>query len=85
MDNLAVLFEPFSFTFMQQAFAIVLLVAVPTSILSCFLVLKGWSLMGCHIAFSFTGCHSGLYSWNSACYWGFCCRHGLCYRDRLYL
>ena len=24
MDNLAVLFEPFSFTFMQQAFAIVL-------------------------------------------------------------
>jgi manganese/iron transport system permease protein len=47
-----VLFEPFSFTFMQQAFAIVLLVAVPTSILSCFLVLKGWSLMGDAISHS---------------------------------
>lgn len=46
------LFEPFSFTFMQQAFAIVLLVAVPTSILSCFLVLKGWSLMGDAISHS---------------------------------
>lgn len=52
MDNLAVLFEPFSFTFMQQAFAIVLLVVVPTSILSCFLVLKGWSLMGDAISHS---------------------------------
>ena len=52
MDNLAVLFEPFSFTFMQQAFAIVLLVAAPTSILSCFLVLKGWSLMGDAISHS---------------------------------
>jgi len=52
MANLTVLFEPFSFTFMQQAFAIVLLVAVPTSILSCFLVLKGWSLMGDAISHS---------------------------------
>jgi manganese/iron transport system permease protein len=52
MDNLTVLFEPFSFTFMQQAFAIVFLVAVPTSILSCFLVLKGWSLMGDAISHS---------------------------------
>ncbi|MCA2015589.1 metal ABC transporter permease [Vibrio tritonius] len=40
------LFMPFSFPFMQQAFVIVLLVALPTSLLSCFLVLKGWSLMG---------------------------------------
>ena len=31
---------------MQQAFAIALLVAVPIALLSCFLVLKGWSLMG---------------------------------------
>tara|TARA_B110001450_G_scaffold83006_1_gene78939 strand:- start:380 stop:1231 length:852 start_codon:yes stop_codon:yes gene_type:complete len=52
MDNLAVLLEPFAFTFMLQAFAIVLLVAVPTSILSCFLVLKGWSLMGDAISHS---------------------------------
>jgi manganese/iron transport system permease protein len=31
---------------MQQALAIALLTAVPTALLSCFLVLKGWSLMG---------------------------------------
>jgi manganese/iron transport system permease protein len=37
---------PFTFPFMQQAFAIALLTAVPTALLSCFLVLKGWSLMG---------------------------------------
>lgn len=40
------LFAPFAFPFMQSAFAIALLVAVPTALLSCFLVLKGWSLMG---------------------------------------
>ncbi|WP_269932585.1 metal ABC transporter permease [Aminobacter sp. HY435] len=40
------LFLPFAFPFMQQAFAIALLVAVPMALLSCFLVLKGWSLMG---------------------------------------
>ncbi|PAW12708.1 MULTISPECIES: metal ABC transporter permease [Vibrio] len=43
---------PFTFTFMQQAFLIVLLVAIPTALLSCFLVLKGWSLMGDAIAHS---------------------------------
>ena len=37
---------PFQFAFMQQAFVIALLVAVPSALLSCFLVLKGWSLMG---------------------------------------
>ncbi|WP_318518292.1 metal ABC transporter permease [Photobacterium leiognathi] len=47
MDNLiATLVSPFQFTFMQQAFYIVILVAIPTALLSCFLVLKGWSLMG---------------------------------------
>lgn len=40
------LLAPFSFPFMQQAFAIAILIAVPTAMLSCFLVLKGWSLMG---------------------------------------
>jgi len=40
------LLAPFTFPFMQQAFAIALLTAVPTALLSCFLVLKGWSLMG---------------------------------------
>ncbi|APH72146.1 metal ABC transporter permease [Aquibium oceanicum] len=37
---------PFQFPFMQQAFAISLLVATPMALLSTFLVLKGWSLMG---------------------------------------
>lgn len=37
---------PFQFPFMQKAFVICLFVAVPTALLSCFLVLKGWALMG---------------------------------------
>ena len=37
---------PFQFPFMQNAFLIGVLVAVPTALLSCFLVLKGWALMG---------------------------------------
>jgi manganese/iron transport system permease protein len=37
---------PFQFSFMQQAFLIASILAVPTAMLSCFLVLKGWSLMG---------------------------------------
>ncbi len=37
---------PFQFGFMNNAFLMVLILSVPTSLLSCFLVLKGWSLMG---------------------------------------
>jgi len=37
---------PFQLSFMVQAMVIAVLVAVPTALLSCFLVLKGWSLMG---------------------------------------
>lgn len=37
---------PFQFPFMQNAFLISVIVAVPTALLSCFLVLKGWALMG---------------------------------------
>ena len=37
---------PFAFPFMQQAFVISLLVATPMALLSTFLILKGWSLMG---------------------------------------
>jgi len=37
---------PFQFPFMTTAMAIAVMVAVPTALLSCFLVLKGWSLMG---------------------------------------
>tara|TARA_B100001057_G_C22847577_1_gene949687 strand:+ start:1965 stop:2819 length:855 start_codon:yes stop_codon:yes gene_type:complete len=53
MDSLInILLEPFVYTYMQQAFAIVLIISIPTSLLSCFLVLKGWSLMGDAIAHS---------------------------------
>nr|WP_185804225.1 metal ABC transporter permease [Pontibrevibacter nitratireducens] len=37
---------PFVFDFMQRAFAISILIAIPMALLSCFLVLRGWSLMG---------------------------------------
>ena len=37
---------PFQFPFMTNAMLIAVMVAVPTALLSCFLVLKGWSLMG---------------------------------------
>ncbi|WBU56826.1 metal ABC transporter permease [Paracoccus sediminicola] len=40
------LLHPFAFPFMNKAFLICLLVAPPTALLSCFLVLKGWALMG---------------------------------------
>ena len=40
------LLGPFQFAFMQNAFLIMAIIAVPTSLLSCYLVLKGWSLMG---------------------------------------
>lgn len=40
------LLMPFQFAFMQNAFWISLIVSVPTALLSCFLVMKGWALMG---------------------------------------
>lgn len=40
------LLQPFQFPFMQNAFLIALIIAPPCALLSCFLVLKGWALMG---------------------------------------
>ena len=37
---------PFQFEFMVNALIITALIAVPAALLSCFMVLKGWSLMG---------------------------------------
>lgn len=37
---------PFQFPFMVNAFVVVTIIAVPTALLSCYLVLKGWALMG---------------------------------------
>ena len=43
---MADLLLPFQFPFMQNAFLIVAIVAIPSALLSCYLVLKGWALMG---------------------------------------
>ncbi|MBN9669393.1 metal ABC transporter permease [Roseibium aggregatum] len=44
--DLDTLLMPFRFPFMQNAFLICVIVSVPTALLSCFLVMKGWALMG---------------------------------------
>lgn len=46
MNVIELLLSPLDFDFMQSALAISLLVAIPCALLSCFMVLKGWSLMG---------------------------------------
>ncbi|RCL03031.1 MAG: manganese/iron transport system permease protein [Candidatus Tokpelaia sp. JSC189] len=46
MNIFEVLFSPFHFSFMVNALVISILVAIPLALLSCFLVLKGWSLIG---------------------------------------
>ncbi len=44
--DIETLLLPFRFGFMQNAFLISLIVSIPAALLSCFLVLKGWALMG---------------------------------------
>jgi manganese/iron transport system permease protein len=46
MNFFETLLLPFRFDFMINAMVISVMVAVPMALLSCFLVLKGWSLMG---------------------------------------
>ena len=46
MDPIAFFAEPFAYDFMQRALGMSLLVAAVCAVLSCYLVLKGWSLMG---------------------------------------
>lgn len=47
MDNLFdFIIDPLSYAFMQRALLMALAIAVVCSIFSCFLVLKGWALMG---------------------------------------
>lgn len=46
MSLIETLMMPFRFEFMVNAMVIAMLIAVPAALLSCFLVLKGWSLMG---------------------------------------
>jgi manganese/iron transport system permease protein len=46
MTLLDSLLQPLQLEFMRHALVISVLVAIPAALLSCFLVLKGWSLMG---------------------------------------
>ncbi|MCT4702993.1 metal ABC transporter permease [Enterobacteriaceae bacterium H20N1] len=46
MSLIDTLLSPFQFGFMINALTMTALVAVPCALLSCFLVLKGWALMG---------------------------------------
>ena len=45
-ETLQLLLLPFQIDFMQRAFLVTMMIAAPMAVLSCFLVLKGWSLMG---------------------------------------
>lgn len=46
MSLIDTLLSPFEFGFMVNALVMTALVAIPCALLSCFLVLKGWALMG---------------------------------------
>ena len=46
MSLFETLMMPFRFEFMVNAMVIAMLIAIPAALLSCFLVLKGWSLIG---------------------------------------
>lgn len=46
MDVIGWFTDPFAYEFMQRALLVALLVAAVCAVLSCYLVLKGWSLMG---------------------------------------
>jgi len=50
MSWLDTLLQPFQFDFMVSAMVIAVLIAIPMALLSCFLVLKGWALLGDAIA-----------------------------------
>lgn len=45
-ETLELAILPFQLPFMQSAFVVTLMIAIPMALLSCLLVLKGWSLMG---------------------------------------
>ncbi len=46
MNWINILSEPFTYAFMQRALFVAVIVATISAILSCYLVLKGWALMG---------------------------------------
>ena len=46
MDIISFLIEPLQYAFMFKAVVVSTIVGIACAILSCFLVLKGWSLLG---------------------------------------
>lgn len=46
MSLLQTLLSPFQFDFMVNALVVAVLVSLPMALLSCFMVLRGWALMG---------------------------------------
>ncbi|MCA9357712.1 metal ABC transporter permease [Candidatus Kaiserbacteria bacterium] len=46
MDILTFIFEPLQYAFMTKAVIVSVVVGITCAILSCFLILKGWSLLG---------------------------------------
>lgn len=77
---LTTLLEPFQFDFMVNALMVSVIVAIPCALLSVFLVLKGWALMGdamSHAVFP------GVVLAYIVGDWRFHCRIILRYRDRL--
>lgn len=69
---LTTLLEPFQFSFMVNALVISTIVAVPCALLSVFLVLKGWALMGDAMSHAFFQDRSGLYRRHPAGNWRIC-------------
>lgn len=81
----AIFVEPFQFAFMQNALLTALVVAVICALLSCYLVLKGWSLMGDAISHAvLPGIVLAFFSWYSISHWSLCLRYCLCLRCRLF-
>ena len=46
MSTLAFIFEPLAHDFMQRALIVAVIVGAVSAVLSCYVILKGWSLMG---------------------------------------
>ncbi|SUH35431.1 iron transport inner membrane protein [Salmonella enterica subsp. enterica] len=81
---LTTLLEPFQFDFMVNALMVSVIVAIPCALLSVFLVLKGWALMGDAMSHAvFPGVVLAYIVGDPPGDWRFHCRIILRYRDRL--
>jgi manganese/iron transport system permease protein len=81
--NFETLILPFQYEFMQNAFLIALIVSIPSALLSCFLVMKGWALMGDAISHAvLPGIVFAYIIGAPLDPWCICCRHRMfaCYR-----